>query len=306
MYVLLKDGEVSYQSELKMPVEDGTEYFCVANYDDLEEICIEHQLLHPVLQAARHFGYVKYDCYEEHDCISMEMLDFENIMILQGSVVVHLEANRAFFFSAQYDRVLELLMQCVEMMGERPSIKRLLFFFFEIQTRDDEIVFDAMEKEILDLEQALLSSEKHNCVAEIISLRKRLMILKKYYDQLMDALDILEENENGFFDGKTLRSFKTLSRRTQRRFDSVLDLKESVTQVRESYEAEVDISLNMTMKIFTVVTTIFFPLTVIVGWYGMNFDMPEYHWSHGYLFLILLSISALVVGVVFFHKKKWF
>ena len=99
------------------------------------------------------------------------------------------------------------------------------------------------------MEQALIATGKRDCVSEIISLRKRLMVLKKYYEQFLNVLDILVENENGIFDGKTLRSFKMLYRRTERRFQNVLNLREYVTQVRESYEAEVDISLNTTMKI---------------------------------------------------------
>ena len=117
------------------------------------------------------------------------------------------------------------------------------------------------------------------------------------------VLDILVENENGIFDGKTLRSFKMLYRRTERRFQNVLNLREYVTQVRESYEAEGDISLNTTMKIFTVVTTIFLPLTLIVGWYGMNLKMPEYGWKYGYLFVGLLSV-ACIVGIIIFFKRK--
>ena len=168
------------------------------------------------------------------------------------------------------------------------------------------ILFDSIEKEIMDLEQALIATGKRDCVSEIISLRKRLMVLKKYYEQFLNVLDILVENENGIFDGKTLRSFKMLYRRTERRFQNVLNLREYVTQVRESYEAEVDISLNTTMKIFTVVTTIFLPLTLIVGWYGMNLKMPEYGWKYGYLFVGLLSLTCIAGIIIFFKRKKWF
>ena len=158
----------------------------------------------------------------------------------------------------------------------------------------------------MELEQALIATGKRDCVSEIISLRKRLMVLKKYYEQLLNVLDILIQNENELFDGKNIKSFKMLYRRTERRFQNVLNLRESVTQVRESYEAEVDISLNTTMKIFTVVTTIFLPLTLIVGWYGMNFDMPEYGWSHGYFFVTVVTILCIGAGILFFRKKKWF
>lgn len=95
-------------------------------------------------------------------------------------------------------------------------------------------------------------------------------------------------------------------KKTERYYENVLNLREAVTQVRESYQAQVDINLNYTMKIFTVITTIFLPLTLIVGWYGMNFEMPEYHWNHSYAMVIGLSISVVVAGVAFFKKRDGF
>jgi magnesium transporter len=60
------------------------------------------------------------------------------------------------------------------------------------------------------------------------------------------------------------------------------------------------------MKLFTVVTVIFMPLTLIVGWYGMNLKMPEFSWHFGYLFVIGLSLCTLLVSLMFFKRKKWF
>ena len=259
-----------------------------------------------ILEEARRFSYARYDSFENFDCVSLEMLDFENILLSIGSVILYLEKGKAFFFTSKIDIVTALLEECLEGLGERVTLNRVIYSFFELQTKKDDIIFDSIEKEIMDLEQALIATGKRDCVSEIISLRKRLMVLKKYYEQFLNVLDILVENENGIFDGKTLRSFKMLYRRTERRFQNVLNLREYVTQVRESYEAEVDISLNTTMKIFTVVTTIFLPLTLIVGWYGMNLKMPEYGWKYGYLFVGLLSLTCIAGIIIFFKRKKWF
>jgi magnesium transporter len=80
----------------------------------------------------------------------------------------------------------------------------------------------------------------------------------------------------------------------------------SVVHLQDAYQSYIDIKSNRTMQIFTVVTAIFFPLTVIVGWYGMNFrNMPELYWKYGYLFVILLSITVVTVLAVIFKKKKW-
>ena len=60
------------------------------------------------------------------------------------------------------------------------------------------------------------------------------------------------------------------------------------------------------MKTLTVVTTIFLPLSLIAGWYGMNFsNMPELHWAGGYPMVILLSL-LIVTGCVILFKKKRF
>ncbi len=111
-----------------------------------------------------------------------------------------------------------------------------------------------MEKEIVELEQALITTQKKDCVKEIISLRKKLMILKKYHEQLLDVLEGLSENENAIFEETTLKYFDRLQKKTERYYENVLNLREAVTQVRESYQAQVDINLNYTMKIFTVIT----------------------------------------------------
>ena len=278
----------------------------IFSYDEMHACGKQWNIPPEALSEARRFGYAKYDSYENFDCISLEMLDFHNILLSKGSVLLYLEKGRAFFFTAKTREVRKILESCMAELGERITLARVIYSFFEKQTKEDDTVFDGIEKEIMDLEQALIVSGKRDCVQEIISLRKRLMVLKKYYEQFLTVLDILIENENDIFDEKVLRSFRMLHRRTERRCQSILNLRESVTQVRESYEAEVDINLNTTMKIFTVVTTIFLPLTLVAGWYGMNFEMPEYQWKHGYLFVALLSVASVVFWIAFFKKKKWF
>ena len=60
------------------------------------------------------------------------------------------------------------------------------------------------------------------------------------------------------------------------------------------------------MKLLTLLTAVFMPLTLVAGWYGMNFNMPELSWPLGYAYVI--ALSALVCALCFwiFKKKKWF
>ena len=79
-----------------------------------------------------------------------------------------------------------------------------------------------------------------------------------------------------------------------------------MSQAYEAHQSKLDYKLNKTMQFFTVVTTVFMPLTLIAGWYGMNFkNMPELSSPYGYLSVILVSVSVVVLLMLWFKKKKF-
>ncbi len=197
-----------------------------------------------------------------------------------------------------------LLLSFVPPQGT--TISRMLCNFIEKLTDGHVELHNSIELELAELENALLTTKKRDCVREIIGLRRRLMAIKRFYEQLLAALDEMEENENDMFDEHAMRFFHLYSARVDRLYHSALNLRDYVTQVRESYQTEVDISLNNIMKIFTVITAIFLPLTLIVGWYGMNLRMPELNWPYMYLAVILASIAVVVAEIIYFKKNKWF
>ena len=84
------------------------------------------------------------------------------------------------------------------------------------------------------------------------------------------------------------------------------NLQAIVSQMQDTYQAQLSIQQNDLMKVFTIVTAVFLPLTLLAGWYGMNFaDMPELHWRYGYPAVAGVSL-AIVLGLVwFFKRKKW-
>ncbi|MEG2775071.1 MAG: CorA family divalent cation transporter, partial [Acetivibrio sp.] len=83
-------------------------------------------------------------------------------------------------------------------------------------------------------------------------------------------------------------------------------LREYAMQVQDVYQAEIGIRQNNVMKVLTMVTTIFLPLTLIVGWYGMNFiHMPELAWKYGYPVIIGISLLVVISSLIIFKKKKF-
>ena len=126
-----------------------------------------------------------------------------------------------------------------------------------------------------------------------------------YYEQLDDLFAVLsEETEEG--DAHASRLFDRLTGRAQRLLSATEQEKEYALQLREMHQTQLDMRQNQIMKILTIVTTVFLPLSLIAGWYGMNFEyMKELHWKYGYP--LLFGISVLVVGIlcIIFKKKKW-
>jgi len=182
-----------------------------------------------------------------------------------------------------------------------------LVYLLDIFTKEDMRTLQNIEAKVTDLEDQLMTSYDDEYIKNIIFLRKELLALKNYYEEMIDIFDELNENENSFLSDDELRHSKNIENRVNRLYRTVLNLRDYVTQVREAYQSQADIKLNDVMKIFTVITSIFLPLTLIVGWYGMNFkSMPELGWKYSYPLVGVLSVVVVGICIAIFKRKKWF
>ena len=137
-------------------------------------------------------------------------------------------------------------------------------------------------------------------------IRGDLRDLRTHYSQLIDLAQEFEENENNFFLHENLRYFKLFTSRIERMRDETIAVSDHAIQIRDIYKAHLDIKQNRIMTVLTIVTTVFMPLTVIAGWYGMNFQyMPELTSKLGYPIVIIVSVLIVVVSLIVFKLKKW-
>ena len=141
----------------------------------------------------------------------------------------------------------------------------------------------------------------------LLRVKKLLSKRHTYYAQLLDITDAVSENDNDIFDENSLIFVDNVSKRILRLREDSAALRSEVEHLQDAYSSYLDIRMNSTMKIFTVLTSIFFPLTIIVGWYGMNFQfMPEFTWRYGYLYVILLSAVVVALFAFLGKRRKWF
>ncbi|MDD6214692.1 MAG: CorA family divalent cation transporter [Firmicutes bacterium] len=136
--------------------------------------------------------------------------------------------------------------------------------------------------------------------------RSELLRLKRYYEQLDAIFDEMSANDNALFSRKILKRLSILGNRTDRYLRTVLALQDIVNQMCDLYQSQLSIQQNDLMKIFTIITSLFLPLTLITGWYGMNFrSMPELEWKYGYLCVIAVCAIIVIILTAYFKRKKW-
>lgn len=198
------------------------------------------------------------------------------------------------------ERLIRRIQQKKTHQGENKE--RFLYnYISEFISRDLELLV-VYERQLLRMEEDVSQEHIAGFQSKLMPLRRELLNLRSYYDEIMDLTKEMEENENGFFLKKHLKYFGTLTDRADRLMSRTSHLLEYAQQVKEAYQAQIDSRQNSNMQFLTVISTIFFPLTLITGWYGMNFrDMPGL--EDGYPFVVVLSI-IVIAGCIFIFKKK--
>ena len=187
-----------------------------------------------------------------------------------------------------------------------PGLERFLYDLLETTIGQDLSLLEKSEHRLNRLEEAILRDEVESYPAEMNEIRGNLLDLRIHYEQLIDLGQELEENENGFFREENLRYFHMFTERVIRLQDTVTGQREYVTQLRDLIQSHLDVKQNRIMTVLTVITSIFLPLTLIAGWYGMNFRyMPELEWRGSYPVVIAVSVLIVVVCLILFKKKKW-
>ncbi len=187
-----------------------------------------------------------------------------------------------------------------------PSLERFLYDFLELIVDNDLSIMEHYEEELNRIEDLILSSQGQSDLVRVNEIRSDIRELLVHYEQIIDMTQELEENENGFFSEENLRYIHLFMNLMARRHDSAVSLRDHTMQVRDLYNAQLEVRQNRIMTLLTVVTTIFMPLTLVAGWYGMNFRyMPELEWRFGYPLVIAVSIGIIVFCLALFKKKKW-
>lgn len=178
-------------------------------------------------------------------------------------------------------------------------------------------VLDDLGEKIEDLEDALLEKPSREMIGTLHDHRRSLTQIRRFVWPLRDVVNGLLHDGTAFVATPTKVFLRDCYDHTVQLMDLVESYKELATGLTELYHSSVGLRTNEIMRVLTVITSIFIPLTFIVGVYGMNFasesangkkfplNMPELHSPYGYVgvmaFMLLIAIGQLIL----FRKMKW-
>jgi magnesium transporter len=177
-------------------------------------------------------------------------------------------------------------------------LDRLVDAYFDVITE--------LEDDVEDLEERVLHVHAQKNLHEIRVLKRDLLYMHKHIWPLRDVLSRLSHGEQKITP-ETQIYLRDVQDHLYQVLDSVDTMREVLSSLVDIYLSNASIKMNEIMKVLTIISTIFIPLTFIVGLYGMNFKyMPEINWIYGYPMVLILMLSVAVGLIIYFKRKKWF
>ncbi len=165
-----------------------------------------------------------------------------------------------------------------------------------------ETVNDEMEV----IEGETFNDPKQHTLLKLEEKKKTTGIIKKSLLPLREALNKILNEKTNFIQPENMKYFRDLQNTCSNAIEEVDFLYQGLDSLSNIYFSALSQKMNETMKVLTLVATIFIPLSFIAGVYGMNFDfMPELHMKYGYFIVLGIMLFVLVGMIFYFRKKKW-
>ena len=167
-------------------------------------------------------------------------------------------------------------------------------------------VLEALGEQIETLQERVVSNPQSETLHEIHGLKRQLLFVRRAVWPLREAVHSLSRAESPYLRESTRIFFRDVYDHVVQIADTVETLREIVSASLDIYLTSVSNRLNAVMRVLTVITTIFMPLSFIASIYGMNFEhMPELKWRWGYP-LVLVVMGLVAIGMLAgFRRRKW-
>lgn len=167
-------------------------------------------------------------------------------------------------------------------------------------------VLEQIGMKLEDVEDETLNQPTPKTLEQIHKLKRNLIFLRKAVWPVREVASFLERSESPLIQTTTRIYFRDIFDHSLQLIDLIETFRDVAAGMLDIYLSSLSNKLNEVMKVLTIISTIFIPLTFLAGLYGMNFkNMPELGWRFGYYGVLALMIAAVVFMLFFFRRKRW-
>jgi magnesium transporter len=325
---LIQYNEKEYSKHEDLPILEmianiKAEQINWVNLDGLHEKSIvqkigDHFCLHSLLvEDITSDHQPKVEEYDDYLFFTLKMLyriednqiDYEQISFVLGKdYLLSFQEKEGDLFGPLRDRI-----RLDQGRIRKKKADYLLYRLIDLIVDNYYSVLDAIGLQIETIEEEIYQNSTDQQFKKIQKLKKELIFLRKALYPLRDAMSKLIKDESGFIEESNIRYYADVYDHVVHIIDSLDTYKDLTSGLMDIYINTLNTRMNEVMKVLTVISTIFIPLTFIVGVYGMNFNteksfwnMPELNWAYGYP-AVMGFMLLMVVGMIgYFKHKKWF
>ena len=168
------------------------------------------------------------------------------------------------------------------------------------------VIMEKLGERFEDIEDAVVANPDPSTLPEIYNLKRDMLFLRKSVWPLREAISKMQRLDSPLISEATKIYLRDVYDHTIQVIENIETFRDMSASLLETYLSSLSNRLNEIMKVLTIISTIFIPLTFITGIYGMNFDyMPELRSSWGYPVVVTMLLVAALVMLVYFKKKRW-
>ena len=309
-----KELQVVQVDQLSPPADESVIWINVGGVHKVEmvETLGKQFSLHPLLleDVTNTDQRPKLDDYEAYIFLVMKMLsltDRKDIGVEQVSFV--LGKNYVISFQENGTDVFQPVRE--RLRGGKGRLRQsgadyLLYALVDAIVDQYFAVLELSGEQIEAVQQAVVDDPKPETLNEIHALKRQLLFVRRAVWPLRDVMTNLSRSDCPFLQHPTKVFFRDVYDHVVQIVDTIEILREMVSASLDIYLSSVSYRLNAIMRVLTVITTIFMPLSFIASIYGMNFEyMPELRSPWGYPLVLGVMATVGVGMLVLFRKKRW-
>lgn len=167
-------------------------------------------------------------------------------------------------------------------------------------------ILEHLGEEIESLEEAIVSQPQRETLQVLHRLKQDMILLRRSVWPLREVVAHMERSDSPLITPSTTVYLRDVYDHTIHAIETGETYRDMLASMLDIYLTSLSNKLNETMKVLTIMATLFMPLTLIAGIYGMNFKyMPELEWPFGYPAVLAFMVGIATWMVIVFRRKRW-